>query len=149
MEISNKTIEVLKKSGWYEGRKIDISENVKFLEERGFEVLESAKRFMEEFGELKINVEKNRKDGTTKISKHNTCIKETVGVLNSLNFGLEEYVDEKVMLIGSLYNFEIDLYISESGRIFDSIGWVGDSVWEAFDNMINEKGIIVWDKFNE
>lgn len=148
MEISNKTIEVLKKSGWYEGRKIDISEYVKFLEERGFEVLESAKRFMEEFGELKINVEKKRKDGSTKTSKHTTCIKEAVGLGNSFNFGLEDYVSEKVMLIGSLYDFNIYLYISESGRIFDSIGWVGDSVWEAFDNIINEKGIIIWDKFN-
>ncbi|AGX41808.1 SUKH-3 domain-containing protein [Clostridium saccharobutylicum] len=148
MEISNKTIEVLKNSGWYEGRKIDITENLEFLKERGFEVFESAKKFMEEFGELKINVEKIRKNGTTKVSKHSTCIKETIGVLNSLNFGLEEYVNEKVMLIGSLYDFEIDLYISESGRIFKSIGWVGDSVWEAFDNIINEKGTIIWDKFN-
>lgn len=148
MEISNKTIEVLKNSGWYEGRKIDISENVKFLQERGFEVLESAKRFMEEFGELKINVEEIDEDGTTDVSKHSTCIKETIGVLNSLHFGLEEYVNEKVMLIGSLYDFEIDLYISESGRIFKSIGWVGDSIWEAFDNIINEKGTIIWDKFN-
>ena len=148
MEISNKTIEILKNAGWYEGRKIDISENLKFLEEKGFDIFESAKKFMEEFGELKINVEEIRKDGTTKVSKHSTCIKETVGVLNSLHFGLEEYVSEKVMLIGSLYNFEINLYISESGRIFDSTAWVGDSVWEAFDNIINEKGTIIWDKFN-
>jgi hypothetical protein len=148
MEISKKTIEVLKNSGWYEGRKIDITENLEFLKERGFEVFESARKFMEEFGELKINVEKNRKDGTTKISKHSTCIKETVGVLNSLHFGLDEYVNEKVMLVGSLYNFEINLYTSESGRIFKSIGWAGDSVWEAFDNIINEKGTIIWDKFN-
>lgn len=148
MEVSNKTIEVLKNAGWYEGRKIDISENVKFLEERGFEVLESAKRFMEEFGELKINVEDIDEDGTTDISEHTTCIKETVGLGNSFNFGLEDYVDEKVMLIGSLYDFNIYLYISESGRIFDSIGWVGNSVWEAFDNIINEKGAIIWDKFN-
>jgi len=148
MEISNKTIEVLKNSGWYEGRKTDITENLEFLKERGFEVFESAKKFMEEFGELKINVEKIRKDRTTKVSKHNTCIKETVGVLNGSNFGLDGYTREKVMLIGSLYNFEINLYISESGRIFKSIGWVGDSVWEAFDNIINEKGTIIWDKFN-
>ncbi|EJS11482.1 hypothetical protein IKS_05370 [Bacillus cereus VDM062] len=46
MKISNKKIEELKKAGWYEGRKIDISENVKFLEERGFEVFESAKKFI-------------------------------------------------------------------------------------------------------
>jgi len=148
MEISNKTIEVLKNSGWYEGRKIDISENVKFLQERGFEVVESAKKFMEEFGELKINVEEIDEDGTKDVSMHSTCIKETIGVLNSLHFGLEEYVNEKVMLIGSLYDFEINLYISESGGIFKSIGWVGDSVWEAFDNIINEKGTIIWDKFN-
>ncbi|WP_180230678.1 SUKH-3 domain-containing protein, partial [Bacillus pseudomycoides] len=83
MEISNKTIEGLKKAGWYEGRKIDISENVKFLEERGFEVFESAKKIMEEFGELRINVETIRPDGSKKISKHTTCIKEVIGVLDS------------------------------------------------------------------
>ena len=148
MEISNKTIEVLKNAGWYEGRKIDISENVKFLEERGFKVLESAKKFMEEFGELKINVEEIRKDGTIKVSEHSTCIKETVGIGNSIHFSLEEYISESDMLIGSLYNFATYLYISESGRIFKSTGWVGDNVWEAFDNIINEKGTIIWDKFN-
>ncbi|MFI8708219.1 SUKH-3 domain-containing protein [Bacillus sp. NPDC077411] len=147
MEISNKTIEELKKAGWYEGRKIDISETVKFLEERGFEVFESAKKFMEEFGELRINVEKIRSDGSKKISKHTTCIKEIIGVLNSSFFGLEDYIDEKVIPIGSLYNFEINLYISESGRMFKSIGWVGDNVLEALENVILEKETVIWSKF--
>lgn len=102
---------------------------------------------MKEFGELQINVEKIRKDGSKKISKHSTCIKETVGVLSALNFGLDEYVKEQVIPIGSLYNFGVNLYISESGIIFDSTGWLGDNVWEAFDNIINEKGKIIWDKF--
>ncbi|WP_410983094.1 SUKH-3 domain-containing protein [Bacillus cereus] len=147
MGISNKTIEELKKAGWYEGRKIDISENVKFLEERGFEVFESAKKFMEEFGELRINVEKIRSDGSKKISKHTTCIKEVIGVLDSLCFGLENFIDDKVIPVGSLYNFEIDLYISESGRIFESIGWTGENALEALDNIILEKGTVIWDKF--
>ncbi|MEH6848914.1 MULTISPECIES: SUKH-3 domain-containing protein [Bacillus] len=147
MEISNKTIEELKKAGWYEGRKIDISENVKFLEERGFEVFESAKTFMEEFGELRINVKKIRSDGSKKICKHTTCIKEVIGVLNSSFFGLEDYIDEKVIPIGSLYNFEINLYISESGRIFEAIGWAGDNALEALDNIILEKGTMIWSKF--
>ncbi|MEN1939254.1 SUKH-3 domain-containing protein [Paenibacillus sp. 102] len=146
MEISNKTIEELKKAGWYEGRKIDISENVKFLEERGFEVFESAKKFMEEFGELRINVEKIWPDGLV-ISKHTTCIKEVIGVLDSSCFGLENFIDDKVIPIGSLYNFEIDLYISESGRIFKSIGWVGDNVLEALENVILEKETVIWDEF--
>ncbi|PEQ29248.1 hypothetical protein CN467_28760 [Bacillus cereus] len=146
MEISNKTIEELKKAGWYEGRKIDISENVKFLEERGFEIFESAKKFMEEFGELRINVEKIWPDGLV-ISKHTTCIKEVIGVLDSSCFGLENFIDDKVIPIGSLYNFEIDLYISESGRIFESTGWAGENALEALDNIFREKGTVIWDKF--
>ncbi|MGH0796959.1 SUKH-3 domain-containing protein [Bacillus mycoides] len=146
MGISNKTIEELKKAGWYEGRKIDISENVKFLEERGFEVFESAKKFMEEFGELRINVEKIWPDGLV-ISKHTTCIKEVIGVLDSSCFGLENFIDDKVIPIGSLYNFEIDLYISESGRIFESTGWAGENALEALDNIFREKGTLIWDKF--
>lgn len=147
MEISSKTIEVMKKAGWYEGRKIDISENIRFLEERGFEVLESGKRFMEEFGELKIDVEKARRDGANAISRHNTCIKEVIGVLDSFNFGLEDYIDEKCMPIGALYDFGVDLYISESGRIFDSMGWNGDTVWQAFNNIVLEKGSLPWGRF--
>ncbi|MEH6848907.1 MULTISPECIES: SUKH-3 domain-containing protein [Bacillus] len=147
MEISNKTIEELKKAGWYEGRKIDISENVKFLEERGFEVFESAKKFMEEFGELRINVEKIRRDGSKQISKHTTCIKGVIGVLNSTCFGLEDYIDEKVIPIGSLSDFGLNLYISESGRLFKSTGWVGDNALEAFDHIILGKGTVIWDKF--
>ena len=147
MSISNKTIEILKKSGWYKGREIDITENIEFLTKKGFIVFNSAKNFMKEFGELQINVEKIRKDGSKKISKHSTCIKEAIGVLSALNFGLDEYVKEQVIPIGSLYNLGVNLYISESGRIFDSTGWLGDNVWEAFDNIINEKGKIIWDKF--
>ncbi|PEE40905.1 SUKH-3 domain-containing protein [Bacillus pseudomycoides] len=146
MGISNKTIEELKKAGWYEGRKIDISENVKFLEERGFEVFESATKFMEEFGELQFNVESIWPDGLV-ISKHTTCIKEVIGVLDSSCFGLENFIDDKVIPIGSLYNFEIDLYISESGRIFESTGWAGENALEALDNIILEKGTLIWDKF--
>ncbi|MEK0224259.1 SUKH-3 domain-containing protein [Bacillus proteolyticus] len=146
MEISNKTIEELKKAGWYEGRKIDISENVKFLEERGFEVVESAKKFMEEFGELRINVEKIRPDGLV-ISKHTTCIKEVIGVLDSSCFGLEDYIDEKLIPVGSLHDFGLNLFISESGRLFKSTGWVGDNALEAFDNIILGKGTVIWDKF--
>ncbi|PHD05122.1 hypothetical protein COF46_27525 [Bacillus pseudomycoides] len=148
MKISNKTIEELKKAGWYEDRKIDILENVKFLEERDFEVFESAKKFMEEFGELQFNVERFWPDGVTKdISEHTTCIKEVIGVLDSSCFGLDDFIDDKVISIGSLYDFGLDLYISESGRLFKSTGWVGDNALEAFDNIILGKETVIWDKF--
>lgn len=146
MEISNKTMKVLKNAGWYEGRKIDITETVKFLEERGFEVFEKAKKFMEEFGELKINVEEVAIDGTKYVSEHTTCIKEIVGTKSSVNFDLKKYEtqeNEKVMIIGALYDCSRFLYISESGRIFDSVEWAGYGSLEAWDNIISEKGIII------
>ncbi|PDY43970.1 SUKH-3 domain-containing protein, partial [Bacillus pseudomycoides] len=102
---------------------------------------------MEEFGELRINVETIRPDGSKKISKHTTCIKEVIGVLDSSCFGLEDFIDDKVIPVGSLYNFEIDLYISESGKIFESTGWAGENALEALDNIILEKGTVIWDKF--
>ena len=151
MNISNKTIEVLKEAGWYEGRKIDISENVKFLEERGFEVFESAKRFMEEFGELNIEVEKGgfRSDGSKQIAKHTTCIKKVIGIGSSRHFGLSDYIDYEVIPIGALDNLGVILYISETGKIFTSIGWEGDTIWEAWDNIILEKGGLIWSKYEE
>lgn len=36
MEIWNKTIEELKKAGWYEGRKIDISESGRIFKSTGW-----------------------------------------------------------------------------------------------------------------
>ncbi len=102
---------------------------------------------MEEFGELRINVEKTRSDGSKKISKHTTCIKEVIGVLDSSCFGLEDYIDEKAIPIGSLNDFGINLYISESGRIFESIGWAGESALEALDNIFREKGTLIWGEF--
>ena len=41
---------------------------IKFLVERGFEVLDGARKFIEEFGELKINVEQIWLDGSKHIS---------------------------------------------------------------------------------
>ena len=149
MSISEKTYKVLKEAGWYPGRKIDITETVKYLEDKGFEVLDSAKKFMEEFGELNLKVERQFKDGSIAISKHTTCIKYVVGCGSACDFFLDEVKKEKVMLIGALSNFGTDLYISESGRVYKMIGWVGDNVWEAWDNIINEKNTIIWDKFKE
>lgn len=150
MEISKKTFDELEKAGWYKDRKIDITENIKFLEEKGFEVFESAIKFMEEFGELHLEIEKVWPDGSIEVTKHNTCIKEIVGVSDSSRFGLDEYMDhddkfieEKVMPIGILSD-EVTLYISESGKFYKSFGWIGDNTWEALDNVICQKRGRLW-----
>ncbi|WP_283688853.1 SUKH-3 domain-containing protein [Clostridium perfringens] len=55
--MEKKTFEILKKVGWYEGRKIDIEEIVKFLESKGYYVHKKAKKFIEEFGMLNIEAQ--------------------------------------------------------------------------------------------
>lgn len=44
----------LRKAGWYEGRKIDVSHFEKRFSEQGFDFFPAARRFLEEFGDLKI-----------------------------------------------------------------------------------------------
>ena len=44
-ELSKRQKEILEKSGWYEGRDIEIEEEVRLLEERGFEVSEKVKEY--------------------------------------------------------------------------------------------------------
>ena len=40
---------LLKKSGWYEGRQVDISGFEQLCKEQGIELFDSAKKFLEEF----------------------------------------------------------------------------------------------------
>ena len=46
--------EILVRAGWFENRKIDITDYVKILESAGYEVFDAARKFLEEFGELNI-----------------------------------------------------------------------------------------------
>lgn len=151
MSMSDEVMIVLKKSGWFEGREIDITENIKFLESKGFVVFDSARKFMKMYGELDINVERKRIDGHIKISEHTTCISKVIGLLDSSCFGLENFIDhdnkfieENVIPIGVLYNHEITLYISESEKFYLQIGWIGDNVNEALENIILDKGGRRW-----
>ncbi len=44
----------LRKSGWYPGRKVDISDQIEFWESHGYQTFDAAVKFMEEFGKLHI-----------------------------------------------------------------------------------------------
>lgn len=83
------------------------------------------------------------------IVSHDTCIEEVVGIGDSSFFDISEYIDEKFTLIGAIFDANLYLYISESGKIFDSMGWDGDNIWEAWENIINEKITLHWDKYNK
>lgn len=48
---------LLKESGWYEGRCIDTSHYERWYNNIGFEMHDSAKRFLQEYGDLSIHFE--------------------------------------------------------------------------------------------
>lgn len=149
MEKYEKTLIELRKSGWFEGRKIDISKQVSFLESKGFKVFKKAEEFMEEFGELKIVLEKLLSNNQKIITKHSTVIEDVIGIGDSSWFGLEEYLDEDVIPVAELFGGEFTLYISKSGRFYENMGWIGDNALEAFDNLIDKKKIIMWHEYND
>jgi hypothetical protein len=52
MNMSEKSLQVLKNAGWKTGRKIDIRKTISFLESKQFEVFPIAKAILEEYGGL-------------------------------------------------------------------------------------------------
>ena len=44
----------LKRAGWYPGRKIDIRDQIEFLESNEYQIFDAGVKFMEEFGKLHI-----------------------------------------------------------------------------------------------
>lgn len=143
--MEKKTIEILKEAGWYKERKIDIKEIVEFLELRGFNIHEKAKRFIEEFGMLDIKsptwatLEELKSSNFTACDKHTTDIYEVFdGVLDSTDSEqFEEDAEEKLVIVGLACNENIYLMISESGKVYCDTGKLGDNVEEAWDTLLN------------
>lgn len=57
--ISDNTYRLLEKSGWYRGRKIDISKLIKECKDNGVNLTEAQKQFIEEFGRIRGSKEHN------------------------------------------------------------------------------------------
>ena len=126
--MNEKSKEILKEAGWYEGRNIDIDDIVKFCKEGGYEVFPKAKEFFKEFGNIII-----KKDG---YDYHIFNLKEVFarGQYNGcLSKVISKVIGEKVLLIGNIYGFMFDLYISESGKIYDDHAYLGENIYEAWD----------------
>ena len=143
MTMQLKTIEILKEAGWYEGRRIDITEQIKVLQERGFIVFDDAKKFLEEFGELTI-IDRTEEDDGVFENIHETVLEEVISDYNSGVFKLK-YVEEKTLPIGYIHNGEMYLWISESGKFYIDRGFIAESVEEMWNHIIGDGGrIICW-----
>ncbi|AAK81620.1 hypothetical protein BJV85_000201 [Clostridium acetobutylicum] len=152
--MKEKTIEILKKSGWHPNRKIDITDLVVYYEKRGFEIFPEAKKFLEEFGMIDVYCPINPRIPEEDIKKYhfNRYDLYTTNMIKSLNGMLsrdciseyeEEYVEEKLVVVGSL-NGNQYLMISESGKMFTEHGFFGNNAEEFWDRILNYDIVTNW-----
>ena len=143
--------QILEESGWYEGRKINIKSHVGILENCGFEVFDSAKKFIEEFGDLDIKVES--KVSSISVVIFSTYVKRILEVFNECNdkdiimkkyFDLSKHTDEKVVPIGTLSNGEMIIFITESGKLVTETVIKGDNVVEGLNAIVSRKAGKAW-----
>lgn len=125
--MNEKSKEILEEAGWYEGRKIDIEKFEMICREENIELINSAKRFLEEFGNLIINHEDgepyHRFDRSLFYSE---VISQTIG--------------EPAMSVGILDDEMFNLYISESGKVYNDTGYLGKDIYEAWDLILDTVG---------
>ena len=108
---------LLEKAGWYEGRKIDITKQVEFLEQEGYEVFDAAKKFMEKYGELNIKATYIDFQGEEDYDEHSTEYEE-LKFYYGHHSNYDEKVGEKTIPVCELFNGEFIVCISESGKFF-------------------------------
>lgn len=145
MKISKNTMAILKQAGWYEGRKIDVTETKLHCESMGYEVFPAVVKFLEEFGDLKIVIPKPNNLGE-KEERHSTFTKRIIGnyFTHSGCIELEKYANEGLVVVGQACRENLLVYVSESGKVYCDTGWLGDTAIEAFESLISEKGFRSW-----
>lgn len=142
----------LRKAGWYEGRKIDLTKYEEVLDEKGVELFPAARKFLEEFGDLYIADKIEDLD-----SKDGYYIKESrIGYPytdGERYFQLEEKVKEltgqRILMAGAIDCGNIYLFISEDGKFYTNWYNIGltaensDQLWNEYYG--EDYGEATWD----
>lgn len=132
---------ILKKSGWYEGRKIDLTKIKKLYEKHQKAVFPKAEKLLEEFGGLKIDYPQIP-SVSLNIEKYLEA-----GYLDGLAKEISIVLNEEVLMIGSCLWAESRIYISEAGNIYIDYGLIGDNSYDFWDCILNP--VITNDKNNK
>ena len=146
------TKRILKENGWYEGRKINIENFIKYYEEAEVEVFEPVKRFLEEFGGLTINVKVMQDYLNNDVSIYTTEINPINPLLPYSVLGaddIEELAHEKMLKVGTMQNGMYRIAISESGKVYFDDGLIADNIDDALDIICvkDSKKMILFNNF--
>jgi hypothetical protein len=129
------TKKILEEAGWYEGRKIDISEHIKFLEDMGYEVFDALKNWLKEFGDLRVvlkNEPFDEEEEDENLTEHSTCIRNIIQRYKE-NINQDDKAGEKTIPVADIENRGVLVYISESGKFYTYEGLFNSNT----DNFLN------------
>jgi len=140
VEFTEITKECLTKSGWYEARKIDISEYEKVLANGGYSIFDCAKKFLEQFGGL-IITHPHRKV-PEKTSDININPRQAVeGIYIEKVKDYEKIIGSPLVVVGEAHNRHMVLLMSSKGAIYevfdDIVLFLGESGTDALNCLCN------------
>lgn len=141
-ELKDRQKRILKKAGWYEEREVEIEEEVRLLEERGFEVSEKVKEYLREFNGLHMEVERGIAGESEYVEKHYIDVEEAMGDAADRYMVVlyEKKVKENLVFVGRMDNGHLILMISKTGKVYCSAGKVGNDIWEAWNVILDVTG---------
>lgn len=106
---------VLKSAGWYPGRKISIHDMKYSLMEAGYSMFPAAEKFMEEYGNIKIELGRSTQENIT------TFLPRTISMERDWARQIEYLIaGERLVLVGDWYDGDLEwtIFISESGLFY-------------------------------
>ena len=146
MKLSKETKNILEEYGWTPDRTIDITKYVQFLESKGYIVFDIVRKFLIQFGELRLQhphyVEPTPEQYTKYKLKpykilHFNSIDAARGIFIENIKCYEERIGEKLTPIGEAHDGYLVLMISESGKMYgafdDYLTLLGNSYEEGIE----------------
>jgi hypothetical protein len=136
-KLSKETVQILTESGWYPGRKSDITGTSDFLQSKGYQLFPCVADVLREFGGIKYSF--NQPNGD-KDSFHLIPEEAYGDYYEKEDFEeIEMRVNESLIAIGQVRDDNMMMFISESGKIFGEMGYClvkfGNHIYEALDTL--------------
>lgn len=118
MGLSKETTEILKKYGWNETRKVDITQIKSFLENEGYTIFKNSYEFLSNFSGIYFEISVCIRGICVKEKTHFDPIQASKDVWIENLHSYEKKVGEKIIPIGETNNYYYTLLLSESGKMY-------------------------------
>ncbi|MCT4618780.1 MAG: SUKH-3 domain-containing protein [Marinisporobacter sp.] len=136
--LEKETIEILEKSGWNIGRKIDISHWIEILTDEGYECFPYAIEVLEELGEIEIRQERNKSHNHYSGDIDFHALNAGSGEVDRLEI-FESIAGEKLFPLGMVYE-QWFLYVGRSRKIYmgsyTEVYLLGSNIAEFLNNTL-------------